>query len=207
MILNFTKLFALQNHSLALSLFVLVIMGCSSNNSKNQNDQYVSDNEGGKDTLLSQSDDFIKRPSLLDRLIDSLIIDQYEIAIDTIKNQTIFFISYSNLIDNKSNDTLRIEAAEIITLTAKRQKPIRNTNLFPRLKIQRITPNDSFEIKEIKGKIESIIYNRDDIINEKEYDRIQIHKDNVYYLTTNAKVFEDYVVKYNEELVKMINAR
>lgn len=70
-----------------------------------------------------------------------------------------------------------------------------------------MTFNSNKDAAEIKKMIEKIIYNPDDIFNDKLYDRIRILDNKIFYLETQTKAFESFVIHYDQELGKIINAR
>ena len=184
-----------RNVILSLIGFIILI-GCHHNKMKDNSheDDIISEN--------LQNDNYI-----LDSIIAILVHDEYIVSIDTSRNST-FDLFYSKDKRSMFIDTLKIPVSRQIKISAKRKRDIGN-NFYPRFSITEMNFNgiDIDSIMSIKNKLESIINNENDILNEKEYDRLECFEGRIFYITTNAKIFEDYVIKYDNKLKDIINVR
>jgi hypothetical protein len=144
---------------------------------------------------------------MLDSLISILTKENYLVSIDTIRNKT-FNLIHSEDRRSELLDTLKIQASQQIRINAKRKHSFGNS-FFPKFTITELFFfNADFDsISAIASKIKTVIYNPNDMLNEKEYDRIEATDDRIFYITTNAKLFEDFVIDYDNKIKKLINVR
>jgi hypothetical protein len=138
----------------------------------------------------------------MDTLAKVLREDNYILTIDTIYNDTISYTSYD--VNNNPVDSLIIHPQQLIRIVAKGKNKIRDA-FYPRLTIEQITFDEKDDIKQIAKRIDFIIFNPNDLINEKVYDKVSVFKNSLYYISTDAKVFEEVMLRYDKELQKIIS--
>jgi hypothetical protein len=187
------------------SIYLLTVGLCffllSCRNDTNKQKVVVDRNQSSVNNSLSN----ISQNSILDSLIRKLKSEKYDISIDTTYKETIYFVRHKNILDK--GDSLKIQTQRLITLKARRNYKIPNTLFYPKIKIQQISLNKTLDTEETFGQINQIITDVNDIYNDKIYDRIRQSESELFYIETDAKVFEEFVIHYDMYLKKIINAR
>jgi hypothetical protein len=197
----------MRTHLTILTVMFYFLLSCTSDKSKRAeetNSQYTTT---FADTLKITGEVSNSSFSTLESLTKLLIQDNYVLQIDTSFGQTVMFYP-------SQQDTFKVKASRLITIRAKRRNKIENVkhgNFFPGFTIQQMTFDDKEDIEGIKNRIDKIIHQIGETDwnnkNEYNYDEVLLDDRKIYYLSTKAMIFSEYVTNYYKELEKIINDR
>ncbi len=146
-------------------------------------------------SLSSQNIKCDKNSNELELFIKSLKKQNYRITTTKDSKNEIKFNS------NQSNQ-LQLQFNNVKYYQAKCKKVLKD-KMFVRFNIYEICFNNVEQSIFYENKINKII-NGNDIYNEKFYDFVVRNKNQLIYISTNARVFYESVLEHNNELVKII---